>query len=83
MHVLKDQVLIKPETVRQSSLIVEKAVEQRGTVITHGDVEEFKDLENIRVIFGEDFDSLELEINGEQTKLLLMHKTNIKIFFKD
>ena len=39
--------------------------------------------ENIKVIFGEDFDSLELEINGESKKLLLMHKANIKIFFKD
>jgi hypothetical protein len=83
MHVLKDQILVEPETVKQSSLIVEKIIEQRGKIITHGNVEEFKGLENIRVIFGEDFDSLELEINGENKKLLLMHKANIKIFFKD
>lgn len=83
MHVLKDQVLIEPETVKQSSLIVEKPIEQRGKVVVHGHVEEFGNLSNISVIFGEDFDSLELTLNGENKRLLLMHKSNIKIFFKD
>lgn len=83
MNVLKDQVLIEPDTVKQSSLIVEKPIEQRGKVIVHGGVEEFGDSSNISVIFGEDFDSLELTVNGENKRLLLMPKTNIKIFFKD
>ena len=83
MFVLKDQVLVEPDTVKQSSLIVEKPIEQRGKVVVHGHIEEFADSSNISVIFGEDFDSLDLTLNGENKKLLLMHKSNIKIFFKD
>jgi hypothetical protein len=83
MNVLKDQVLVEPDTVKQSSLIVEKPIEQRGKVVVHGSIEEFENSSNISVIFGEDFDSLELTLNGENKRLLLMPKTNIKIFFKD
>lgn len=76
MRVMPDQILVKPDVPKQSALIMEAPEPTSGFVCQSG-------TENVKVdekiIFGDDYDKLELTLNGEQSTFLIMHYTNIKL----
>lgn len=77
MKVLKHHVLVKPE-VKKSSLIVDLQAE-RGEVVVAG--EDCEVGAGDSVIFGEETEELNLAIDGQPVTYLLMHQTNVKVYF--
>ena len=76
MRVIDDNLLVKPDTEKKSALIIEGANDafSRGTVINSG----VKDIgAGCNIIFGEDYDVI--AVSGE--KYLVMHYTNVKVYF--
>lgn len=81
MKAMKDHVVVQAEESKSSVLIQQEALPQRGKVLAHGAVEEF-DNKEINVIFGDQFDKIDIELDGEPASLLVMHKENIKLYFE-
>ena len=86
MKVLKGNLLVKPEEKKKSALIMDETVDtySRGTVMTPTEINE-KDswiepiIKGTKVIFGEDYDVL--DIDGE--KYLVMDQHNVKLYFPE
>ena len=78
MKVVKDHILVKPEEAKKSMLIVE---DDNSNAFSRGEVISVNGGEitiGSTAIFGSEYDVIDVE--GQ--KLLVMHYTNVKVYFE-